>query len=63
MPPIRVPRALVLGAALLASGPAPASADEERPLGWRDIAEFTFVFTSGNTTSSTLGLKNTLEHR
>ena len=60
---------LVLGAALLASGPAtasaqePASADEERPLGWRDVAEFTFVFTSGNATSSTLGLKNTLEHR
>ena len=69
MPPIRVPRALVLGAALLASGPAPASAQEpastgeERPLGWRDVAEFTFVFTSGNATSSTLGFKNTLEHR
>ena len=54
----------VLCAGLLASGPAPASGqEEERPLGWSDTAEFTFVFTSGNAASSTLGLKNTLEHR
>ena len=48
---------------LLAFGPAPAAAQEERPLGWTDVAEFTFVLTSGNASSSTLGLKTTLEHQ
>ena len=54
----------VLCTGLLASVPEPASGqEEERPLGWSDTAEFTFVFTSGNAASSTLGLKNMLEHR
>lgn len=48
---------------LLALGPASVAAQDEPPLGWTDVAEFTFVLTSGNAASSTLGLKNTLEHR
>ncbi len=45
---------------LFAFGPGSVAAQDERPLGWTDVAEFTFVLTSGNATSSTLGLKNTL---
>ena len=48
---------------LFAFGPGSAAAQDEPPLGWTDVAEFTFVLTSGNASSSTLGLKNTLEHQ
>lgn len=36
--------------------------DEEKQLGWMDVAELTFVMTGGNASSSTFGLKNTLSH-
>jgi len=38
------------------------SAQDERPLGWSDVAELTFVLTAGNASSSTFGFKNTAEH-
>ncbi len=52
--------ALVLGASLLFS--SELAGQDERPLGWTDVAELTFVLTSGNASASTLGLKNTTEH-
>ena len=48
---------------LVVVGAGEVSAQDDPPLGWTDVAEFSFVLTSGNATSSTLGLKNTLEHR
>jgi len=41
---------------------ASLSAQEERALGWSDVAELTFVLTQGNASSSTFGLKNTAEY-
>lgn len=42
---------------------APAWAqDAERPLGWHDQADLSYVATSGNASSTTLGLNNKLEH-
>jgi putative salt-induced outer membrane protein YdiY len=38
------------------------AAQDERTLGWSDVAEATFVLTAGNATARTLGFKNTLEH-
>jgi putative salt-induced outer membrane protein YdiY len=38
------------------------AAQEERTLGWADVAELTFVLTAGNASSSTFGFKNTAEH-
>jgi putative salt-induced outer membrane protein YdiY len=38
------------------------SAQDERPVGWKDAAEFTFVMTAGNASASTLGFKNTADH-
>ena len=49
----------LLGGVLL---PADLHAQDERPLGWSDVAELTFVLTAGNASSSTFGLKNTAEH-
>jgi putative salt-induced outer membrane protein YdiY len=50
--------------AIAAFRASPLSAqDEPPPPGWYDKAEVTFVMTSGNSTSSTLGLKNTLDRR
>jgi putative salt-induced outer membrane protein YdiY len=42
--------------------PASATAQDERTLGWTDVAEVTFVVTAGNATARTLGLKNTAEY-
>jgi putative salt-induced outer membrane protein YdiY len=42
--------------------PGTLAAQDERPLGWSDVAELTFVLTAGNASSSTLGIKNTAEH-
>jgi putative salt-induced outer membrane protein YdiY len=42
--------------------PGTVTAQDERPLGWSDVAELTFVLTAGNASSSTFGLKNTTEH-
>ncbi len=36
--------------------------DDEATVGWSDVAEATFVMTAGNASSSTFGLKNTLQH-
>ena len=50
-------------ALLLAFAPALATAQDkpaEKKLGWKDTAELGYVVTSGNSDSSTLGLKNTL---
>lgn len=49
----------LLAAALL---PGTLAAQDERPRGWSDVAELTFVLTAGNASSSTFGLKNTAEH-
>ncbi len=48
---------------VLLVGAGNVAAQDEPPLGWTDVAELTFVLTSGNATASTLGLKNTVEHR
>ncbi len=45
--------------AALAARPARAAGDAPK-LGWSDSGEFSYVLTSGNSESSTLGLKNTL---
>ena len=51
--------------AMLATALAPATLlaqDDEKQLGWMDVAELTFVMTGGNASSSTFGLKNALSH-
>lgn len=51
--------------AMVAAALAPAgllAQDEEKQLGWMDVAELTFVMTAGNASSSTFGLKNSLTH-
>lgn len=58
-----LPLALMLVVPAMALGTGHLAAQDEPPLGWSDKAEVTFVMTSGNATSSTLGLKNALEHR
>ena len=40
--------------------PGTAEAQDERPLGWADQAELTFVMSAGNASASTFGLKNAL---
>lgn len=42
--------------------PGVLAGQEERPLGWSDVAELTLVFTGGNASSRTFGFKNTAEH-
>ncbi|MEM7050358.1 MAG: DUF481 domain-containing protein [Acidobacteriota bacterium] len=37
--------------------------EEERKLGWSDVAELTYVATGGNAEAETLGLRNVLEHQ
>jgi putative salt-induced outer membrane protein YdiY len=54
-------RALVAGLMAAALLPGSLAAQEERTLGWSDVAEVTFVLTAGNASSSTFGLKNTAE--
>lgn len=53
--------ALALGV-LATQVPGSLSAQDERPLGWSDVAELTFVLTAGNASSNTFGFKNTAEH-
>lgn len=58
----RVLSLLLLCAAVPAlSKPGRAGAQEPEK-GWKDKAELTFVMTGGNSTASTLGFKNTLDH-
>jgi putative salt-induced outer membrane protein YdiY len=38
-------------------------AEEEKELGWSDVAEFSWVATSGNSETDTIGFKDTLLHR
>ena len=53
---------ILLSASLLVlSGVSSAGAQEEET-GWKDVAELTFVLTSGNATSSTFGFKNTADY-
>jgi len=51
--------ALIGGLSLVASA---SLVGQDRPLGWADQAEFTFVMSAGNASASTFGLKNVLEH-
>jgi putative salt-induced outer membrane protein len=55
-----------IAALLLALSAAPLFAQdkpaEPKKLGWKDAAELGYVITSGNSDSSTLGLKNTLNY-
>lgn len=53
---------VVLVVLALCSGAARLHAQDEAPTGWSDVAELTFVFTGGNASSSTLGLKNKLDY-
>lgn len=50
----------VWASALLLAASAPLAA-QDRELGWADQAEFTFVMSAGNASSSTFGLKNVLD--
>jgi len=50
---------VLLGCALLTAGRG-ARAEDAPKVGWADSAELAFVSTSGNSESSTFGLKNTL---
>lgn len=52
---------LLSGSLLVLWGPRAAGAQESET-GWRDVAELTFVLTSGNATSSTFGFKNTADY-
>lgn len=59
---VKVLVTLAAAALVLRAGPLSAQ-DEPLPPGWYDKAEATFVMTSGNASSSSLGLKNTLDRR
>ena len=48
---------------ILRAGGVSGQDEEPPPLGFTDVAEVTFVLTSGNATSSTLGLANTTHYR
>jgi len=52
---------LLLGSLLVLWGPRAVGAQEPET-GWKDVAELTFVLTSGNATSSTFGFKNTADY-
>jgi len=52
--------AAVVAAILTAAVAAPGARAEEKKLGWADTAEFSYVATSGNSESQTLGFKNVL---
>ena len=53
---------VTLGLLVSWMGVGSLAAQDERTLGWSDVAEATFVLTAGNATASTLGFKNTAEH-
>lgn len=46
----------------LLAGPGAVQAQDERDLGWSNVAELTFVLTAGNASGSTLGLKEKAEY-
>ena len=54
---------ILMGLGIVAGVMAPGSlsAQDDRSLGWSDVAELTFVLTAGNASASTFGLKNTAE--
>ncbi len=58
---VRIPAAALALALLtfVVAPTGPLAAQDET--GWTDVAEFTFVQTAGNASSSTFGLKNTLD--
>ncbi len=51
----------LVAVALAVVAPAPGWAQDERKTGWFDTAELSFVLTAGNSQTTTLGAKNTLE--
>lgn len=53
---------LATGLVVLMVSPTVLSGQEERALGWSDVAELTFVLTAGNASSSTFGFKNTVDY-
>jgi len=55
-------RLTAMALAFLATSGSQVSAQDEAPRGWSDVAELTFVFTAGNASSSTLGVKNTADY-
>ena len=52
----------VLGASLGLVATAPVANAQDVELGTSDVAELTFVLNAGNASSSTFGVKNTLDH-
>jgi hypothetical protein len=48
---------------LMLGGDASVAAEEEKKLGWSDVAEFSWVATSGNSETETIGFKNKLLRR
>jgi putative salt-induced outer membrane protein YdiY len=52
----------VAGALAVCLSPSPVAGQDAPPPAWKDAAELTLVVTAGNASSSTFGLKNTLEH-
>lgn len=56
------PKAFVLVICFLLLLSSHVLAQEERALGWSDVAELTFVLTAGNASSNTFGFKNTAEY-
>jgi putative salt-induced outer membrane protein YdiY len=59
--PREIRRAVVVGVMAAVVVPGIVAGQDERTLGWSDVAELTFVLTAGNASSSTFGLKNTAE--
>ncbi len=52
----------VVAVVALGSLDTPAAAQDERPSGWLDQAELTFVMANGNSSATTFGLKNALDY-
>lgn len=55
-------RGMAMAMTLGLVGAAGLAGQDERPLGWTDQAELTFVLTAGNASASTFGVKNALQH-
>ena len=48
---------------IMLGGDASVAAEEEKKLGWSDVAEFSWVATNGNSETETIGFKNKLLRR
>jgi putative salt-induced outer membrane protein YdiY len=58
----RMTAVVVAGVVAACLSPTRMMAQDTPPPAWKDVAELTLVVTAGNASSSTFGLKNTLEH-